>query len=126
MLLATRTLREAYAPPGWPASVPPPDTDSWEPRAVGLVVGHLARGLPRTEASAPLSDRPGRDRSPSRGSVHRRSPGGVPRTIRAELHGWLPPSDIEAVLAVYRAEGTKQVATARALGLVVQALLNEG
>jgi len=47
------------------------------------------------------------------------------RSVRTELSGALPPRGVEAVLAVYRAEGSRLVETARAAGLVGRALRGE-
>jgi hypothetical protein len=44
------------------------------------------------------------------------------RTARTELAGAVPPHALGAVLAAYRAEGTRLAATARAAGLVEHAL----
>jgi hypothetical protein len=47
------------------------------------------------------------------------------RTARTELGGALPPHALDAVLAAYRAEGGRLVATARAADLVARALRGE-
>jgi hypothetical protein len=47
------------------------------------------------------------------------------RTARAELGGDLPPGGVAAVLAAYQAEGSRLVATARAVDLVSRALRGE-
>ena len=47
------------------------------------------------------------------------------RGARTELGGVLPPQGIDAVLAAYRAEGNRLVATARAVDLVGRALRGE-
>ncbi len=44
------------------------------------------------------------------------------RTARAELSGLLPSHGVEAVLDIYRREGTRLVAVAEAVGLVDEAL----
>ncbi len=47
------------------------------------------------------------------------------RSARTELGGKLPPGGVEAVLEVYRAEGSRLVETARAVDLVGRALRGE-
>lgn len=47
------------------------------------------------------------------------------RTARTELGGAVPPHGLDAVLAVYRSEGRRLVATANAVGLVERALRGE-
>jgi len=47
------------------------------------------------------------------------------RSARTELAGLLPPQGIDAVLAVYRAEGSRLVATERAVDLVGRGLRGE-
>jgi hypothetical protein len=47
------------------------------------------------------------------------------RTARTELGTALPPHALDAVLAAYRAEGRRLVATARAVDLVARALRGE-
>jgi hypothetical protein len=44
------------------------------------------------------------------------------RTTRTELGGALPPRTVEEVLAVYRSEGQRLVATAAAVELIARAL----
>ncbi len=47
------------------------------------------------------------------------------RTARAELGADLPPSGVEAVLAVYRSEGRRLAQTASSVDLVARALRGE-
>ena len=47
------------------------------------------------------------------------------RSARTELGGKLPPGGVEAVLEVYRAEGSRLVETARAVDLIGRALRGE-
>jgi hypothetical protein len=47
------------------------------------------------------------------------------RTARTEVGGALPPHALEALLAAYRAEGRRLVATAQAVDLVARALRGE-
>lgn len=44
------------------------------------------------------------------------------RTARTELSGVVPPHGVDAVLEIYRSEGTRLVALATAVGLVDTAL----
>jgi hypothetical protein len=47
------------------------------------------------------------------------------RTARTELAEWVPLHAVDAVLAAYRREGSRLVATARAVELVERALQGE-
>lgn len=110
-----------YLPPGWPPAVHPPGSEEFPASAVAWLLDMLPEGyraqprvhrypiglavIARHHAEACLDG--ARDGY---------------RSIRAELHGWLSPPEVEAVLAAYRTAGAKHVATARAVGLVVEAL----
>lgn len=48
------------------------------------------------------------------------------RTIRAELSTWLSSDEIDAVLTIYGTAGKRQVAAARAVALVEEALRRQG
>lgn len=111
----------SYRPPAWPPAVHPPGSKEFQASAVAWLLDVLPEGyrahkrvhrypiglavIARHHAEACLDG--ARDGY---------------RSIRAELRGWLSPSEVEAVLAAYRTAGAKHVATARAVGLVVDAL----
>lgn len=111
----------AHAPPGWPPAVPPPDAEGWRRRAVGwlldlcpadyraygvltrhpvvlarLAVAHVDAGL----------------------AAHRRTTA----TLRADLHGEVPPGVVDEVLAVLDAELVRLLEAQRAARLVEEAL----
>jgi hypothetical protein len=114
-----------YVPAGWPPEVRPPGSEGFQASAVAWLLDILPPGyrerkrvhrypvglaiIARHHAEASLEG--------SREGY---------RTIRAELSACLPAGEIDVVLAAYRAEGARQAATARAVGLVVQALYRQG
>jgi hypothetical protein len=113
-----------YTPPGWPAGVHPPGSDDFESTAVGWLLDvvppdYRLHGVLRRYpvALATLA------RYHSRACVEAARQGY--RTARTELAGALPPHAIDTVLAVYRKEGARLAATARAVGLVERALRGE-
>jgi hypothetical protein len=105
-----------YVPAGWPSAVRPPDSQGFEASAVTWLLDVLPPGyreqkqvhhypvglavMARNHAVACLDG--------AREGY---------RAARAELGGFLPPGEIDAVLAVYRAAGDRQAATAREAGL---------
>jgi hypothetical protein len=110
-----------YLPSGWPAGVHPPGSDEFERTAVtwlldvvppdyrlhGVLVRHplaLAALARHHLAACVAGARQGY------------------RQARAELGGDLPPGGVTAVLAAYQSEGSRLVATARAVDLVTEAL----
>jgi hypothetical protein len=95
----------AYLPPRWPAGVHPPGTEGFENTAVTWLL----------------------DVVPPDYRLHACVAGAREgyRTARAELGQDLPPGGITAVLAAYRSEGRRLVATARAVDLVTRALRGE-
>lgn len=113
-----------YLPVGWPTGVHPPGTSGFEETAVkwlldvvppdyrvhGVLLRHpIALGtLARHHADACVQG--------ARKAY---------RCARTELGRDLPPSAVAAVLAVYEAEGTRLVATAKAVDLVCRALRGE-
>jgi hypothetical protein len=114
----------AYLPPGWPAGVHPPDSEDFERTAVtwlldvvppdyrlyGVLQRHpiaLAVMASHHVAACVEGARQGY------------------RTARSELGEVLPPHGIDSVLAAYRSEGRRLVATAQAVDLVARALRGE-
>jgi hypothetical protein len=113
-----------YLPPGWPAGVHPPGSDDFESTAVGWLLDvvppdYRLHGVLRRYPVA-LAAMAGHH---CRACVEGARQGY--RTARTELAGVLPPHAIDTVLAVYRKEGARLAATARAVGLVERALRGE-
>ena len=114
----------SYRPPGWPPAVHPPGSEELEASAVAWLLDVLPEGY-RAQKRV--------QRYPIGLAVMARHHGEACldgaregyRSIRAELQGWLSPSEVEEVLATYRTVGARHVATARAVGLVVEALHRE-
>jgi hypothetical protein len=107
----------AYVPPGWPSGVHPPGTERFEDTAVAWLFEFvppeyrrygvlrrypvvLARMARHHVAAAVEAARQGF------------------RAARAELSDSVPPHGVEAVLDIYRREGTRLVAIAAAIELV--------
>jgi hypothetical protein len=114
----------AYLPPGWPAGVHPPDSEEFEQTAVTWLLDvvppdYRLHGVLRRHpyALAVLA------RHHVAACVRGAREGY--RSARTELGGKLPPGGVEAVLEVYRAEGSRLVQTARAVDLVGRALRGE-
>jgi hypothetical protein len=114
----------AYLPPGWPAGVHPPGSDGFEETAVAWLLDvippdYRVHGVLRRHpiALAVLA------RHHLAACVAGARQGY--RSARTELAGLLPPQGIDAVLAVYRAEGSRLVATERAVDLVGRGLRGE-
>jgi hypothetical protein len=114
----------AYLPPGWPAGVHPPDSEEFEQTAVTWLLDvvppdYRLHGVLRRHpyALAVLA------RHHVAACVRGAREGY--RSARTELGGKLPPGGVEAVLEVYRAEGSRLVETARAVDLLGRALRGE-
>jgi hypothetical protein len=113
-----------YLPPGWPAGVHPPDSEEFEQTAATWLLDvvppdYRLHGVLRRHpyALAVLA------RHHVAACVRGAREGY--RSARTELGGKLPPGGVEAVLEVYRAEGSRLVETARAVDLVGRALRGE-
>jgi hypothetical protein len=111
----------AYLPPGWPTGVHPPGSEEFERTAVAWLLDvvppdYRMHGVLRRHpiALATLA------RRHLAACVEGARQGY--RTARTELGDVLPVSGLDAVLAAYRSEGSRLVTTARAAGLVEQAL----
>src|SRR5215510_2647191 len=114
----------AQLPSGWPAGVHPPGSPGFERTAVtwlldvvppdyrlhGVLVRHplALAALARHHMAACVDG--------ARQGY---------RSARAELGKDLPPGGVAAVLAAYQAEGSRLVATARAVDLISRALRGE-
>jgi len=113
-----------YVPPGWPAGVHPPDSEEFESTAVTWLLDvvppdYRLHGVLRRYPVALAA----MARYHATACVQGAREGY--RTARTELAGALPPHAIDSVLAVYRKEGARLAATARAVGLVERALRGE-
>ena len=114
----------AYVPPGWPAGVHPPGTEDFERTAQAWLLDtvpadYRLHGVLRRHPLALAAMAIHHTRACVVGARE-----GY-RTARTELGNALPPHALDAVLAAYRAEGRRLVATAQAVGLVARALRGE-
>jgi hypothetical protein len=114
----------AYLPPGWPAGVHPPGSEGFEQTAVAWLLDALpadyrVHGVLRRHpiALAVLA------RHHLTACVAGARQGY--RNVRTELGDVLPPQGIDAVLAVYRAEGSRLVAAERGADLIARGLRGE-
>jgi hypothetical protein len=114
----------AYLPPGWPAGVHPPGSEGFEETAVAWLLDvippdYRVHGVLRRHpiALAVLA-------SHHLAACVQGARQGY-RSARSELGNVLPPQGIDAVLAAYRAEGSRLVAAARAADLVGRGLRGE-
>src|SRR5215470_4889223 len=114
----------AYVPPGWPSGVHPPGTEDFERTAQAWLLDTVPpdyrlhgvlRRYPLALAAMAIHH--------TRACVTGAREGY--RTARTELGATLPPHALDAVLAAYRAEGRRLVATAQAVELVARALRGE-
>ena len=114
----------AYVPPGWPDGVHPPGTEDFERTAQAWLLDTVPadyrlhgvlRRYPLALAAMAIHH--------TRACVTGAREGY--RTARTELGAALPPHALDAVLAAYRAEGRRLVATAQAVELVARALRGE-
>jgi hypothetical protein len=113
-----------YTPQGWPAGVHPPGSEDFESTAVGWLLDVLPpdyrlHGVLRRHPVALAA----MARYHTKACVEGARQGY--RTARADLADALPPHAIDTVLAVYRKEGARLAATARAVSLVERALRGE-
>jgi hypothetical protein len=114
----------AYMPPGWPSGVHPPGTEDFERTAQAWLLDtvppdYRLHGVLRRYPLALAAMAAHHARACVSGARE-----GY-RTARTELGGALPPHALDAVLAAYRAEGRRLVATAQAVDLVARALRGE-
>jgi hypothetical protein len=114
----------AYLPPGWPAGVHPPGSDDFEHTAVVWLLevvppDYRLHGVLRRHPIA-LAVMAGHHAAACVEGARRGY-----RSARSELGEALPPHGLDAVLAAYRGEGQRLVATARAVDLVTRALRGE-
>ena len=114
----------AYLPVGWPTGVHPPGTKGFEETVVKWLLDVVPADY---RVHGVLMRHPVALATLARHHVDACVAGAraAYRGARAELGQDLPPSAVAAVLAVYRAEGTRLVATAKAVDLVCRALHGE-
>ena len=114
----------AYVPPGWPSGVHPPGTEDFERTAQAWLLDTVPadyrlhgvlRRYPLALAAMAIHH--------TKACVVGAREGY--RSARTELGNALPPHALDAVLAAYRAEGRRLVATAQAVDLVARALRGE-
>jgi hypothetical protein len=111
----------AYVPPGWPAGVHPPGTERFEETAVAWLLEFVPAEYRRygvLRRYPVVLARMARQHVSA--SVEAARLGF--RTARTELSGVIPPHGVEAVLDIYRREGTRLVAIAEGVELVDRAL----
>ncbi len=114
----------AYLPTGWPTGVHPPGSEDFERTAVAWLLDvvppdYRLYGVLRRYPLA-LAAMAGHH---ARACVTSAREGY--RSARTELAEVLPAHALDAVLAAYRAEGRRLVATATAVDLVARALRGE-
>jgi hypothetical protein len=111
----------AYVPPGWPAGVHPPGTERFEDTAVAwlfeLVPPEYRRYGVLRRYPAALSRMA---RQHVSAAVEAARVGF--RSARTDLAGAVSPHGVDAVLDIYRHEGTRLVEIAAAIDLVDSAL----
>src|SRR5215470_945345 len=114
----------AYVPPGWPSGVHPPGSEDFERTAQAWLLDvvppdyrlhGVLRRYPLALAAMAAHHTKACVASAREGY----------RNARTEVGGALPPHALEALLAAYRAEGRRLVATAQAVDLVARALRGE-
>jgi hypothetical protein len=113
-----------YIPPGWPTGVHPPGSEDFEATAIAWLLDVVPpdfrlHGVLRRHPAALAA----MARHHTQACVEGARAGY--RTARTELGEILPPHAIDAVLAVYRAEGRRLANTAKAVALIEQALRGE-
>ena len=114
----------AYVPPGWPSGVHPPGTEDFERTAQAWLLDvvpadYRLHGVLRRYPLALAAMAAQHTKACVAGARE-----GY-RNARTEVGGALPPHALEALLAAYRAEGRRLVATAQAVDLVARALRGE-
>ena len=113
-----------FVPPGWPTGVQPPGSQEFEPSATTWLLDvipsdYQLHGVLRRHpiALAALA------RHHLSACVEGARSGY--RTARSELGPHLPPGAVEAVLTMYRSEGSRLASAARAADLIERALHGE-
>jgi hypothetical protein len=114
----------AYLPPGWPAGVHPPGSEEFERTAADWLLDVVP---PDYRLYGVLRRHPVALAALARHHLAACVEGARQgyRTARTELGDVLPVPGLDAVLAAYRSEGRRLVATACAVDLVARALRGE-
>ncbi|MEZ5094210.1 hypothetical protein [Nocardioides sp.] len=120
-LKATPRVERAFAPPGWPREVRPPDAPGWERTATGWLLD---------QCPADYRLYPGLRRHPvvlARFAVLHVEAGqaAVRRGLseaRGELREVATPDEVEAAVETFQREEARLVGVRRAVGLVEEAL----
>ena len=114
-------MSELVTPPGWPAEVRPPGAPDWERTAVAWLLDlcppdyrayDVLRQHPVVLARFAVQHVAAGVEAARRGQA----------TARAELHALVPPEAVTAAVAAYEREGARLASTARAVGLVEEAM----
>ena len=111
----------AYVPPGWPAGVHPPGTERFEDTAVAWLLEHVPAEYRRYGVLRRYPAALSRMAHQHVSAAVEAARAGF-RTARTDLADVLPPHGVEAVLDIYRREGTRLVEVAAAIELVDGAL----
>jgi hypothetical protein len=113
-----------YLPPGWPAGVQPPGSEGFERTALAWLLEVVP---PDYRLYGVLRRHPVALAAMAQRHVTACVQGARQgyRSARTELGDLLPPHGLDAVLAAYRSEGSRLVATARAVDLVYRARRGE-
>src|SRR6516225_12052510 len=114
----------AYVPPGWPSGVHPPGSEDFERTAQAWLLDvvppdYRLHGVLRRYPLALAAMAAHHTKACVAGARE-----GY-RNARTEVGAALPPHALEALLAAYRAEGRRLVATAEAVDLVARTLRGE-
>lgn len=111
----------AYVPPGWPAGVHPPGTERFEDTAVAWLLEFVPAEYRRYGVLRRYPAALSRMAHQHVSAAVEAARAGF-RTARTDLADVLPPHGVEAVLDIYRREGTRLVEIAAAIELVDGAL----
>jgi hypothetical protein len=117
-------LMEPYRPFAWPRAVAPPGSAGFESSAVRWLLTLIPEGL---AADRVFTDYPATLLHGARWQLVARytATRDAYRTLRTDMGERVPPHGIDALLIVYRDEGIRLEATARALDLVRRAMRGE-
>jgi len=108
-------------PPGWPAEVPPPDTEDFETTAVAWLFDLVPADYRLHQAIRRYPVVLARMARQHVGACLHAAREGY-RTARYDLRDSVPAHGIEAVLEAYRHEGRRLAAAARGVELLEEAL----
>lgn len=111
----------AYVPPGWPVGVHPPGTERFEDTAVAWLFEFVPPEYRRYGVLRRYPTALSRMARQHVSAAVEAARVGF-RTARTDLAGSVPAHGVEAVLDIYRREGTRLVEIAAAIDLVDTAL----